>query len=142
MAAKKGLSGGGAASVLYQLLCSVLVGIILGAAALFAFAGLMVWQALPHTLLFPFSTVALCLGCFTAAHCLAGIRKAGGLFCGLACAMVFVCALYAWSLYQDGSLASGGNMLRAALLTLVGCLGGYRGMLAAEQQRRNKSKHT
>ena len=115
-----------------QVLLCTLAG--LGVMMLFIclFAALLVRRSLPQTLLAPFSTIAACLGCFSAAWLLARLRGENGLLCGAIIFAADFLLLCGWSWINGSQSIEGFALVRTLLMLASSGAGGYLGMLWAE----------
>lgn len=122
----------GALSVGQVLLC-VSAGILVMMLFICLFAALMVGRSLPQSLLIPFSTLSVCLGCFAAAWMLARLRGENGLLCGGIMFSVGFVLLCGWAWINGCRSIEGFALVRTILLLICSCTGGYCGMLWAEK---------
>ena len=115
-----------------QVLLCTLAGLFVMMLFICLFAALLVRRSLPQTLLAPFSTIAACLGCFSAAWLLARLRGENGLLCGAIIFAADFLLLCGWSWINGRQSIQGFALVRTLLLLASSGAGGYLGMLWAE----------
>lgn len=120
------------------ILGSLLAGIVLCVLALLFFSWIFSKSDLPLYAAVPMATAAICIGTAGAAMLLSRLQQKNGLLLGL-CTGIFFFAAYALAALLSGQREfSGFAALKLASILLSGCLGGYLGLLFAEQKRHRR----
>lgn len=120
------------------ILGSLLAGIVLCVLALLFFSWVFSKADLPLYAAVPMATAAICIGTAGAAMLLSRLQQKNGLLMGL-CTGIFFFAAYALAALLGGQREfTGFAAMKLASILLSGCLGGYLGLLSAEQKRRRR----
>lgn len=117
------------------ILGSLLAGIVLCVLALLFFSWVFSKADLPLYAAVPMATAAICIGTAGAAMLLSRLQQKNGLLLGL-CTGVFFFAAYALAALLNGQREfTGFAAIKLASILLSGCLGGYLGLLFAQQKK-------
>lgn len=120
------------------ILSSLLAGIVLCVLALLFFSWVFSKADLPLYAAVPMATAAICIGTAGAAMLLSRLQQKNGLLLGL-CTGIFFFAAYALAALLNGQREfTGFAAIKLASILLSGCLGGYLGLLLAQQKKRRR----
>lgn len=120
------------------ILGSLLAGIVLCVLALLFFSWVFSKADLPLYAAVPMATAAICIGTAGAAMLLSRLQQKNGLLLGL-CTGIFFFAAYALAALLNGQREfTGFAAIKLASILLSGCLGGYLGLLFAQQKKRRR----
>lgn len=120
------------------ILGSLFAGIVLCVLSLLFFSWVFSKADLPLYAAVPMATAAICIGTAGAAMLLSRLQQKNGLLLGL-CTGVFFFAAYALAALLGGQREfTGFAAIKLASILLSGCLGGYLGLLCAEQKKRRR----
>ena len=120
------------------ILGSLFVGIALCVLALLFFSFILSKADLPLYAAVPMATVAICIGTGGAAMLLSRLQQKNGLLLGL-CTGIFFFVAYALAAVLNGQREfTAFAAIKLASILLSGCLGGYLGLLRAEQKKHRR----
>ena len=114
---------------------ALLTGTAIAAVGILISAALLVYGELPQSFASPLSLGSVCIGTLLGSWLAARIRGANGLVCGAVCGAIYGAVLLAWSIVCCGFL-EGTSIVKACVIILFCCFGGYSGMLSAEKRAR------
>lgn len=111
-----------------HLLFSGMLGLVMVAGCLGAFSFVMTCFDLPRALVSAMSTLALCVGCFTAAFLTGKQRRHGGMKTGLLCGIATCAFVFLFGMILLNSLAKLGGLPKILFGVFCGGCGGICGV--------------
>ena len=114
--------------IVKNILISCGIGLAVSVMLLFLVSALLRFINIPHALIDPAATAALCIGALAAGLVCAKLNREKGLICGLICAAVLFAVWYLCGALIFGGEIGAAGIFRLVFLLLCGAIGGVLGV--------------